>query len=203
MAARRRFHHPPVGVIATYSLNQLNNQTNAAGVNDNNPYSLGLHYGNGPIFAAFDYITNDAGGKDQAYSFAAKYTYEPLGVSVGGMYEIDDGMISRAEGLGGASLGTNANAVKGADQWYAFATYGFGNALLYGSYGERDDSNAAGDDGQDAWSVALDYRLGKRTDTWLAYGSKDMSAASVPAANGTCGAFSSCDVVSVGMRHLF
>ena len=85
----------------TYS---LNNQDSSSTVSNKDPYSLGLQYDNGPLYAVVDYITNDAGGDDQAYSFGAKYLFESLGVSVGGMYEIDKGMISRAEGLGGATL---------------------------------------------------------------------------------------------------
>jgi len=181
----------------TYS---LNNQNSNPTLSNKDPYSLGLQYDNGPLYAALDYITNDAGGDDQAYSVGAKYLFESLGLSVGGMYEVDKGMISRAEGLGGASLTAPDTKVDGANQWYGYTTYGIGNALLYGSYGKRENSSA-GKDGQDAWSVAVDYHFSKRTDAWLGYGSKDINGGS---AGGACGdATSSCNVASIGLRHNF
>jgi predicted porin len=184
-------------VTGTYS---LNNADSSPTVSNKDPYSLGLQYDNGPLYAAVDYITNDAGGDDQAYSFGAKYLIESLGVSLGGMYEIDKGMISRAEGLGGATLQSPDNNVDGANQWYGYATYGFGNALLYGSYGKRENSSA-GKDGQDAWSVALDYHFSKRTDAWIGYGSQNRNGDS---AGGTCGNVnSSCNVAAIGARHNF
>lgn len=181
----------------TYSLNNANSSPT---LSNKDPYSLGLQYDNGPFYAVMDYITNDAGGKDQAYSLGAKYLFESLGLSLGGMYEVDKGMISRAEGLGGASLTSPENNVDGANQWYAYTTYGLGNALLYGSYGKRENSSA-GKDGQDAWSVAVDYHFSKRTDAWLGYGSKDINGGS---AGGDCGnVASSCNVASIGLRHNF
>jgi predicted porin len=181
----------------TYSLNPDNA---APGQNANNPYSLGLQYDNGPLYAAADYITNDAGGDDQAYSFAAKYLFESLNVTLGGMYEVDLGMISRDEGLGGATLTASDNHVDGANQWYGYATYGLGNALLYGAYGQRKNSSA-GKDGQDAWVLAVDYHFSKLTDAWIGYGSQDVKGTS---AGGQCGsADSSCNVASVGLRHNF
>ena len=155
---------------------------------------------NGPLYAVLDYITNDAGGDDQAYSFGAKYLFESINLSLGGMYEIDKGMISRAEGLGGASLTAPDTHVDGANQWYGYATYGLGNALLYGSYGQRKNSSA-GKDGQDAWSVAVDYHFSKRTDAWVGYGSKDVNGGS---AGVSCSdVASSCNVASIGLRHNF
>jgi predicted porin len=198
-----RYDSPSLKGASLSGSYSLNNQDSSPTVSNKDPYSVGLQYDNGPVYAVIDYITNDAGGDDQAYSFGAKYLFESLGLSVGGMYEIDKGMISRAEGLGGASLAAPDTNVDGANQWYAYTTYGFGNALLYGSYGKRENSSA-GKDGQDAWSVAVDYHFSKRTDAWLGYGSKDMNGTSVAAADGSCSSrTSSCNVASIGLRHNF
>ena len=101
----------------------------------NNPYSAGVSYENGGILVFGDYLTNNAGGDDSAYSLGAKYTLNNF--SIFGQYEFDKGLITDARHT--ATLGVN-NTGDGADVWMVGGTYTMGNNMLYAGYGAMTDS---------------------------------------------------------------
>jgi len=140
----------------------------------NNPYSAGVKYENGGILVFGDYVTNNAGGDDSAYSVGAKWTINNF--SLFGQYEFDKGLITDATvqavtnsntDLDITTLGVNNNG-DGADVWMVGGTYTMGNNLLYAGYGAMTDS---------AKTTALDgteYSVGKY-ESWEAVGIHNFS----------------------------
>ena len=141
----------------------------------NNPYSAGLSYENGGILVFADYVTNNAGGDDSAYSLGGKWTINNF--SVFGQYEFDKGLITDAET---GTLGQNNNG-DGADIWMVGGTYTMGNNMLYAGYGKQTDSAQTtikvGDNTGDtanfqkyqAWEVVGTHNFSKRTLAYLGY----------------------------------
>jgi len=65
-------------------------------VTDDHGWGAGLHYSNGPLFAAIDYITDDTLAQDDdAFKASAKYTFGNF--AIWGNYEMDDGLLSASE----------------------------------------------------------------------------------------------------------
>jgi len=109
---------------ANYTVNPDSNQY------DDNGYGAGISYENGGILVFADYLTNDAGGDDEAMKLGAKYTLNNF--SVFGQYELDKGLITDVET---GTLG-QSNTGDGADVWFAGASYAMGNNLIYAAYGQ-------------------------------------------------------------------
>jgi len=109
---------------ANYTVNPDSN------TNDDNGYGAGISYENGGILVFADYLTNDAGGDDEAMKLGAKYTLNNF--SVFGQYELDKGLITDVET---GTLG-QSNTGDGADVWFAGASYAMGNNLIYAAYGQ-------------------------------------------------------------------
>jgi len=131
----------------------------------NNPYSGGVSYENGGFLVFGDYVTNNAGGDDSAYSLGAKFTLNNF--SVFGQYEFDKGLITDART---GTLGNN-NTGDGADIWMVGATYAMGNNTLYAGYGQGDNAKTQGISYSDykAWEVVGMHQFSKRTMAYLGY----------------------------------
>jgi predicted porin len=116
---------------ANYTVNPDSNNTQ-----DDNGYGAGISYENGGILVYGDYLTNDAGGDDEAYQLGGKYTLNNF--SVFGQYEFDKGLITdvRTGSLGQTNTGDDANI------WMAGASYSMGNNLIYAAYGQGDKAKA-------------------------------------------------------------
>lgn len=178
----------------TYSLDADCPVGALSGCKDDNAYSLGARYNNGPILAFVDYITSDKGGDDSAWKVGGRYKFGDFAVF--GQYEVDDGLISSgAQNISVVSGGYVANDVKDADVWTLGGSYTMGNVMLTASYAQGDDNNVSGDGNQeyDAWRIAGAYNFSKRT---MLYGGFNQVSED-------CTGCGDIDHFAVGMRHKF
>lgn len=170
---------------ATYSFDDACPQGTVGPCADDDAYSLGAKYSNGPILAFVDYVTSDKGDADDATKIGGSYNFGDAAVY--GAYEFDGGMISSRGGAG--------NSVEDADLWQIGGSYTMGSAMLYAGYGQGDDNNvvADGDQGYNAWTVAGTYNFSKRTKSYVGFTQQSLDCAG-------CG---ENDQFSVGMQHKF
>jgi predicted porin len=153
-----------------------------AGCPDDDAWSAGVHYNNGPILAFFDYITSSKGGSDEAYKVGGKYSFGDLAVF--GQYEFDKGMLSNRGGAG--------NLTEDGDLWQLGASFTMGNAVLVANYGMGDDDDDVTVDTEyDVWRVGGMYNFSKRTMAYAGFAQADAEAGG------------ESDQFSVGMRHKF
>lgn len=161
--------------------------TLAAGCPDDDSYSLGARYKNGPALVFADYVTSDQGGADDAWKVGGSYSFGDAAVY--GQFESDGGLI--ANGVPGDS---SAAENEGADVWHLAASYTMGNAMLYAGYGQGDDDDDTAENTEyDVWTLAGIYNFSKRTMTYAGFTqiSEDCTG---------CG---ETDHFGVGMRHKF
>lgn len=173
----------------TYSLDSDCPVGSASGCQDDNAYSVGARYNNGPILAFVDYLSSDKGGDDSAWKVGGRYKFGDFAVF--GQYEVDDGLIST--GPMNAD-GTPRNSTKDADVWTLGGSYTMGNVLLTASYGQGDDDNDPTFNSEyDAWRIAGAYNFSKRT---MLYGGYNQIS-------DDCAGCGDTDHFAVGMRHKF
>lgn len=176
-----------LSAAATYS---FDDNCNAASVQpcspDDDSYSLGARYKNGPALVFADYVTSDQGGADDAWKVGGSYSFGDAAVY--GQFESDGGLI--ANGVPGDP---SAAENEGMDIWHLAGSYTMGNALLYAGYGQGDDDDAAGNTEYSVWTIAGIYNFSKRTMTYAGFQqvSEDCTG---------CG---ETDHFGVGMRHKF
>ena len=169
---------------ATYSFDGDCSIGTAAGCADDDSYSLGARYNNGPALVFADYVTSDKGDSDDAWKLGGKYSFGDFGVF--GQYEFDGGMISNRGGAG--------NTEEDADVWMLGGTYTMGNVLLAAAYGQGDDSNDPTTNTEyDAWQITGAYSFSKRT---MVYGGFNQIS-------DDCTGCGETDHFGVGMRHKF
>jgi predicted porin len=195
---------------------------------DDNAYGAGVKYKNGGILVFADYLTNDAGGDDNAWKVGGSWTFGNFGIY--GQYEGDGGLIAQQGSganvalTGGYDPDDNPQNWQGDGQntWFAGLSYTWGNTLFFGGYGQADDVDSGGnnslqqgiDTGYTSWTIALDHHLSKRTDVYAGYNRLDCNSYSgsvcsdgraiqinVPADQVQGGGTQ--DFFSVGMRHKF
>jgi len=170
-----------VNVFGTYTFD--NDESD--GENDD-PYSLGVSYKGGGIYAFASYLTTDTGGDDDASQIGIKYTMGSA--SVWGMYEFDGGLING--GLG-----------DGADIFNVGASYTIGNNLVSFDYAEGDDVDLNGggklDTSYSTWRIGGYHKFSNRTRVYATFSQRDNDA--------TVGSFTKgeTDIFSLGMRHNF
>ena len=139
-------------VVANYTLD------NGSGVEDNDAFGFGVHYNAGPIFASVDYITNDNGGKDDAWKLGGKYT---LGdAAFYGSYE-RGGLLFADLNAGTAGLGDGS-----ANLSHLAASSSLGGTMAYVAYGRGDRKLGAGDDEHRSWTLAVNHSFSKRTSVY-------------------------------------
>jgi predicted porin len=156
-----------------------------------NPYSVGVKYENGGLFAAVAYLNNGAGGDDSATQVSAKYDFDRFGVF--GQYEFDGGLITddRTGTLG------QKNSGDGADVWFVGADYTMGNNMLYAAYGQGDNARTTDNTADNptpppdtitvnvsepkykAWEIVGIHHFSKRTMAYLAYVGVDPDSSDV------------------------
>ncbi|MFZ5620384.1 MAG: porin [Pseudomonadota bacterium] len=170
----------------TYSFDDACSVGSAAGCADDDSYSLGARYKNGPALVFADYVTSDQGGADDAWKVGGKYSFGAA--TVYGQYESDGGLI--ANGVPGDQT---AAENEGADVWHLAASYTMGNAMVYAGYGQGDDDDAAGNTEYDTWTIAGMYNFSKRT---MVYGGFQQVSED-------CTGCGETDHFGVGMRHKF
>ena len=160
--------------------------TTTACTADDDAYSFGARYKNGPALVFADYITSDRGGADDAWKVGGKYSFGAA--TVYGQYESDGGLI--ANGVPGDQT---AAENEGADIWHLAASYTMGNAMIYAGYGQGDDDDAAGNSEYDVWTLAGMYNFSKRT----------MAYAGFQQLSEDCTGCGETDHFGIGMRHKF
>jgi predicted porin len=142
-----------------------------------NPYSAGVKYENGGLFAAVAYLTNNAGGDDSATQVSAKYSFNKFAVV--GQYEFDGGLVTddRTGTLGQSNNGD------GADIWMVGGTYTMGNNMLFASYGQGNNAKTTDNTiavppaanqkvsqyQYKAWEIVGIHNFSKRTFAYLGY----------------------------------
>lgn len=174
-------------VMANYSFDADNTAVNGAPVNDDNAYSLGLHYNNAGLFAYIDYITSDAGSDDYAYKVGGSYDFGSFAIY--GQYEVDEGLISTMDFFGTAGA-------TGKDIWHLGGSFEIAGITLYGAYGQGDESDINGvgnNDDYDAWTLAAKYGVSARTSVYAGFNQISFDAAGA----------GEIDQFSVGIRHKF
>ncbi len=176
-----RYDSPSFGGInfnGTYTLD--NDETDGE---DDDPYSVGLTYAGGPVYAFASYITTDSGGDDDAWQIGAKGTFG--GAALWAMYEADGGLITTRSG-GAVDDGD------GLDIWNIGASYTMGNNLISLDYGVGDESDSltAADD-YTTWRIGAKHSFSKRTMAYITHAQQDFEDAG------------EVDLTSIGMRHNF
>jgi predicted porin len=167
-----------LGLTATYQFDSSKGDGE-----DDDPYSVGLSYKGGGLFAHVAYIDTQQTGDTAAAEAIVKYNLNDA-IEFHGIYELDKGLITNYAnngflGYGGAKTGTSQD--DGANIWSVGATYMIGNNLIGADYGQRDNSNGAdgiagtADDIEslDAWRLAAYHSFSKRTRVYLGYASTD------------------------------
>jgi predicted porin len=145
---------------------------------DNNGFGIGLHYNQGGIFAAFDYLTNDVDNEDDAWKLSGKYTMDAIALY--GHYE-----------RGGLLYDLTGGGESGANLWHLGASYTMGSTMFYGAYGQGDN-----DDGieYDAWRLVVNHSMSKRTSVYGGYAKVDVDVT---------GGSVDGDIFTIGMVHNF
>lgn len=177
------------GLAGTYTLD--NNENDVPVEEDDDPFSVGVNYKGGPIYAAASYITTSGGGDDDAVQFAIKGMFGDF--AVWGNYEMDGGLITLNQ-YGSADPGQpNAGSGDGADIWSVGASYTIGNNLIAVDYGQGDEADdpTVLDDDYTVWRVGAKHSFSKRTMVYITH-------ANVDAEDG-----GEADLTSLGMRHNF
>jgi predicted porin len=154
-----------LGLDATYTVQPDSNSPKGK------PFSAGLKYENGGLFASVAYLSNGAGGDDSATQLNAKYTFDKFGVF--GQYEFDGGLITDDRT---GTLGEN-NGGDGADVWFVGADYSLGSNTLYAAYGQGDKAklnnnatpNVEPTPKYKSWEVVGIHHFSKRTMGYLGY----------------------------------
>ncbi|MFQ5643304.1 MAG: porin [Thiogranum sp.] len=209
-----RYDSPKFGgfsAMATYTFDS-NKQ---AGAEDDDPYSLGIQYAAGNLYAAASWISTQASGDAEAAQFIARYNWNDL--SFHGIYELDKGLITAQANngigqssnlAGGGQLGRSASAGDdGANIWSLGATYTIGNNLIAVDYGQRDSSdgvngvsdsglvgsNTAYDDIQESttFRIAAYHKFSNRTRVYAGYANTDYDDKGED------------EIFTLGMRHNF
>jgi predicted porin len=159
-------------------------------IDDDNGYGAGVSYENAGILLFADYMTNDAGGDDEAYKLGGKVTFSNF--SLMGQYEIDDGLItSQAADTSG----------DGANNWVLGGTFTLGNNTLFASYGRADGGDLLGN--YSSWTLAGTHSMSKRTKLYAGFNSivcdnPDTNVCSKAADKG-----GEDEQFSLGMKHHF
>ncbi len=172
----------------------------APGASDDDAYSLGASYTNGPMYLFTSMVTSSKGGDDSATEVGGKYSFGDFGIYA--MYELDGGLLA-------GNVDTANQNNDEADVWSLGGTYNMGNIMLYGAYGQgSDDSSNAQDTGYDAWTVGGTYSFSKRTMMYTGYNlvSCDTGGWSNTATNQCANVSASGgdnSLFSLGMRHNF
>ncbi len=185
-----------VSFTGTYQFDN-DKQNNAE---DDDPYSLGLQYKGGNLYAAASYIDTQQNDDADAAQFLAKYTWNAF--SFHGIYEMDGGLITAQgnNGIGDTVNGRDGTADDdGADIFSLGATYTIGNNLIGADYGHREDSDGTdgvantGDDLEeyDVWRIAAYHKFSNRTRVYAGYANNDYDEKGED------------DIFSLGMRHSF
>jgi predicted porin len=174
--------------------------------NADSPWGIGGHWQAGGFLVFADYITSDAGGDDDAWKVGGRWGFDKFALF--GQYEGDGGAISRRTGFGtkdGVVVGQDVvGNGDGADTWFVGGTAGFGNNLIYASYGQADDADGGTliyDDptlGTESvgtksknWQVVGVHSLSKRTKVYAGYAQRDYDD------------FDKVSDFSLGMKHTF
>jgi len=159
-----------------------------------NPYSAGVKYENGGLFAGVAYLNNGAGSDDSATQVSASYTFNNFGIY--GQYEFDGGLVTDDRT---GSLGQN-NSGDGADVWFVGADYTMGNNMIYAAYGQGDNAktnvvstvanptpppttinvvNSVSKEQYKAWEIVGKHSFSKRTFAYLGYVGVDPDSSDV------------------------
>jgi predicted porin len=166
-----------LGLTATYQLD-----SNKGDGEDDDPYSVGLTFKGGGLYAAASYIDTQQNNDAAAAQVLARYDIGDF--SMHAIYEFDLGLITAQANNGFlAGLPRNGSAQDdGADLYSVGATYTIGNNLVAFDWGQGLDGSdgvdgvaGTADDIQeyDAWRIAAYHSFSKRTRVYAGYANTD------------------------------
>jgi len=166
-----------LGLTATYQFDDSKGDGE-----DDDPYSLGITYKGGGLYAAASYIDTQRDDDNSAAQVLARYDIGDF--SVHAIYEFDLGLITaqRSNGFTDSNGGRAGTAQDdGADIWSVGATYTIGNNLVAADWGNGSDSDGKdgvsgnGDDNEeyDVWRIAAYHSFSKRTRVYAGYANTD------------------------------
>lgn len=139
-----------------------------AGNDETQAFSIMGMYDNGPLFASLAYETHSGG------ILGATATQEIDAWKLGLGYSFGDGKV----GFVYEDIEHDAAAnVNSRSAWYLTGSYAMGPIVLKAAYGNADDSDAAGNDEADFWTIGADYNLSKRTSIYAVYANLDHDSA--------------------------
>jgi predicted porin len=175
-----RYDSPSLGGLGLTATYQFDDDKGDG--EDDDPYSIGLTFKGGGLYAAASYISTQQDDDNSAAQVLARYDIGDF--SVHGIYEFDLGLITAQRSNGftdnnGGRAGT-AND-DGADIWSVGATYTIGNNLIAADWGNGSDSDGkdgvagSGDDNEeyDVWRIAAYHSFSKRTRVYAGYANTD------------------------------
>lgn len=185
-----RYDSPSFGGVAFAGTYTLDN-SEAGGAEDDDPYSVGLTYKGGPVYAFVDYITTSGGGDDDAVQIGAKATFG--GAAIYGIYEMDGGLITLRQYGSADPTSPTSGSGDGADIWSVGASYTIGNNLIAVDYGVGDEADdvTVTDDDYTVWRIGAKHNFSKRTMVYLTHANFDADEDG------------EVDLTSLGMRHNF
>jgi len=200
-----------VSAVIAYAPDQQKNagttaNTYTAAANDTkqDAWTGNLSYNNGPIYAAYGFLTKkDAGGVASG---------DDLMVSrVVGKYDFGNGLA-----LGGTYDWYNLKNVNKRNNWVVNGTYTMGNNEFmaeYGQVGKNKDATTNTNDGAKMWALGIQNHMSKATSIYALYGTMDNDsdtnafsmgqASSVTQATGVTSNGAKSSAFAIGMVHSF
>lgn len=185
----------------------------SAGI-DQNHYSVGGFYENGPLYASVGYELHGNEGSlvdpDGAGPLSAVGTNDTNSFKAGAAY-VFNGDKTRVGFVYDNISESGADSVFDRDAYYVNLSHKSGNNFFKAGYAHANDSDAPGaDDGADFYFAGLSHNLSKRTEVYGLYVATDNDAAGrFGLGNGTNGSTAASapgadlDGVSLGITHKF
>ncbi len=181
---------------------------------DQNHYSAGVFYENGPLYAALGYEVHGEEGStvdpDGAGPLPAVGTNDTDGLKFGIAYAFNEEK-TRVGFIYDRISEDGADSVFDRDAFYVNLSHKLDNNVLKVGYAHANDSDAGGDDGADFYVAGLSHNLSRRTEIYGLYAAVNndddagryglgsstngATAASAPGAN--------LDGFSIGVTHKF
>jgi predicted porin len=168
------------GLTAAVAVVPDEGATGGDGIADH--WSAGVMYKGNGIKAGLGY--EDLDTLRQTWNVGASYTMDMF--TVGAIYQDQD---------------SDASAME-SNMWAITGKATFGNNAVIATYGETETENVAAADG-DAFGIAVEHNLSKRTKAYAAYTTKDVDGVGTSVVSVAGDSFNQGDQFSVGMFHNF
>lgn len=150
-----RYDSPSISGFKLTGTYTFDNNKNG-GVEDDDPYSLGVTYKGGNLFGFASYISN--GDDDKATQLGIKYSFGDA--AVWGMYEKDDGLIGAGAASGAFNSAIDAAGLADPDCDLIAAALGFTPGGCSNLKSDFKGATRGNVDGQDIFNIGASYKIG-------------------------------------------